>query len=102
MTANITVAPEIPNASVKMTAVVKALARQRPRHAARMSWVTQSTPWFRPRTRRRPCGSAAREGTRVNGQRDLTSRLERALHPRAHICHVIAGEMHPAVGLTKH
>ena len=44
MTANITVVPAMPNASVKMTAVVKALARQSPRHAARMSWVTQSTP----------------------------------------------------------
>ena len=43
MTANITVVPEMPNASVKKAAVAKAFARQSPRHAARMSWVTASS-----------------------------------------------------------
>jgi hypothetical protein len=48
-----------------------------------------------------PCSSATREGTHVNGHRDFTGRLERALHPRTHVRHVIAGEVHAAVGLAE-
>ena len=43
MMVNITVVPEIPNASVRIAAVVKAFARQSARHAARTSWVAASS-----------------------------------------------------------
>ena len=38
---------------------------------------------------------------RVNGGRDFAGRFERSLHPRAHVGHVIAGEVHAAVGLPE-
>ena len=56
MTANITVVPDIPNASVRTAAVVNAFARQSPRHAARRSWVTASSMVITPRDAKAPNG----------------------------------------------
>lgn len=37
----------------------------------------------------------------MDGHSDLARRIERPLHPRTHVRHVVAGEVHPAVGLLQ-
>src|SRR5688572_8039344 len=45
--------------------------------------------------------SAPGESAPVDGDRDLAGGVEGSLHPRAHVGHVVAGEVHPAVGLPQ-